>query len=275
MVNCFKPGVLIAWIFCVIAPAQGAAIKFLSQTATFDPATDLVTFRIDFDRPPDFFTTDSVGRQEDSFQYYILGDPSLGYPAEYDSIVRGAEIPIANDINIRNAIPGVSDSAAGGWGAIRDVVPYELNGSLLTFSAPLASLSNHSVDGHFSYDLEVFAFGAEVQSVQAQTTVIPEPSALVTLSLGLVALIVYRLRRVADRGWRWPRSQGFVAARRIVRSNPSFIAGIDLARVAAGTPVHVRAKGTPHAPIGWDSIDPFRTSPHPPGTKLGKPRIAA
>jgi hypothetical protein len=207
MANCFKPGVLIAWVFCIVAPAQGAAIKFLSQTASFDPATDLVTFTIDFDQPPDFFTTDGVGRQADNFQYYILGDPSLGYPAEYDSIVRGEEIHMANAIPIRSAVPGVSDPASGGWGAIRDVVPYELNGSLLTFSAPLASLSNHSVDGHFTYDLEVFGFGAEVQSVRAQTSVVPEPGTLVTLSLGLVALIVYRLRRVADRGWRWPRSQ--------------------------------------------------------------------
>ena len=194
--NCLKTGVLIAWVCCITAPAHGDPIMFLSQTASFDPATDQVTFTIEFNRPPDFFATDSLGRQADSFQYFVLGDPGLGYPAEFDSIVRGEEIHIANAIRIRNAVPSVSDPAAGGWGAIRDVVPFSLSGSLLSFSAPLASLSDHSVDGRFTYELQVYSFGITGQSAQAETTVVPEPRMLINLSLILTAMIVYRFRRL-------------------------------------------------------------------------------
>ncbi len=200
MVKCFKTGFLIAWLCCITPRAHGATIMFLSQTASFDPATDQVTFTIEFNRLPDFFATDSVGRQANSFQYFVLGDLALQYPAAFDSIVRGEEIHIANSIRIRNAVPSVSDPAAGGWGAIRDVVPFSLSGSLLSFSAPLASLSDRSVDGRFSYRLEVYSFGGLDQFAQAETTVVPEPGMLVNLSLGLTALLIYRFRRPRTTG---------------------------------------------------------------------------
>ena len=40
---------------------------FLSQAASFDPASGLVTFTIDFNHPPDFFTTDALGRRRTAF----------------------------------------------------------------------------------------------------------------------------------------------------------------------------------------------------------------
>jgi hypothetical protein len=203
-VNCFKAGVLIAGVCCITAPAHGAALMFLSQSATFDPATGLVTFTIDFNRLPDFQTTDSVGRHADSFQYFVLGDAGLGYPAYYDSIVRGDEIDVANAIRIRNAVPGVLDPVAGGWGAIRDVVPFSISGSQLSFAAPLASLSDHSVEGRFTYRLESYSFGATDQSITAETTIVPEPRTLIDVSLVLTALTVYQFRRLMA-GARSPR----------------------------------------------------------------------
>ena len=138
------------------APARAAAAtpgQFLatSQSAVFDPATAQVTFTLTFNRPPD--------RQAgESFQYFIVGDPSLHYPNNYDAIVR-AEQPTEDVLQVRNSHPTdptVPPSVSGGWGTVRGVVPYQLNGSVLKFSTPLGLISDHSVDGHFSYDLELY-----------------------------------------------------------------------------------------------------------------------
>ena len=50
-----------------------------------------MTFRIVFNRSPDFFTADDLGRQADDFQYYVGSDVPVA-PWLYDSIVRGGEI---------------------------------------------------------------------------------------------------------------------------------------------------------------------------------------
>ncbi len=102
------------------APAHVRATpaKLLSESSVFDPATGQVTFRLTFDRPPDFQTTDSLGRQADSFQYYIVGDPSLPYPSYYDSIIRGEELHITQDVlRVRTRLPGTKPTRPRGDGA--------------------------------------------------------------------------------------------------------------------------------------------------------------
>jgi hypothetical protein len=154
-----------------------------SQSAAYDPSDGLVNFSVIFNQSPNFFTTDSDGRQATDFQFYIIGDPALPYPADFDSIVRGTEIHFGGGIPIRDAFPPVPDPNAGGWGAIRGSVPFTLVGTELTFSVPLAVLSDHSTDGSFSYDFQTDVFGASSQYLaDQQSIVLPEPATISLLS---------------------------------------------------------------------------------------------
>src|SRR5215467_282001 len=60
-----------------IAGIAKADFMFVSQSAVFNPVTQEVLFTIQFNQVPDFFTVDSFGRQANSFQYFIVGDPNL------------------------------------------------------------------------------------------------------------------------------------------------------------------------------------------------------
>jgi hypothetical protein len=162
----------------LLAPGAAAQapspLTAVSESAIYDPATGRVTFTLAFNRAPDFRTVDEFGRQADSFQYYILGDLSLPYPAYYDSIIRGEEIHVVPGLlRIRDPLPSNPDPATGGWGPIRGEVPYRLEGSVLTFSVDLSTISDHSVDGRFSYELLLTQFGASTQFIQNQSVVRP------------------------------------------------------------------------------------------------------
>jgi len=156
-----------------VADAQAPSeFAVLSQSVVFDPATGQVTFTLVFNRRPDFQTEDSVGRHADSFQYYIVGDPTLPYPANYDAIIRGDEIDVtSNLLPIRSPVPPDPDPAAGGWGSVRAVVPVKLVGTVLTFATSLAEISDHSVDGHFSYELLLTQYGGSTQFIQGESVV--------------------------------------------------------------------------------------------------------
>jgi hypothetical protein len=156
------------------ASAQAPGLQVLSESAVFDPVAGQVRFTLVFNRGPDFRTEDSVGRRADSFQYYILGDPALPYPAYYDAIIRGDELDLTSGVlPIRNAVPPDTDPAAGGWGAVRAVVPFRLSGTVLTFSATLDLVSDHSIDGHFSYELLLTQYGGLTQFLQNNSVVRP------------------------------------------------------------------------------------------------------
>ena len=153
---------------------EPGGLTVLSESAVFDPVAGQVNFTLTFNRAPDFMTVDEFGRQADSFQYYILGDLSLPYPGYYDSIIRGDEIHIVPGVlRIRDAVPSDPDPAAGGWGPIRGEVPYRLDGNVLSFSVALSTISEHSVDGRFSYELLLTQFGASTQFIQSQSVVLP------------------------------------------------------------------------------------------------------
>lgn len=158
---------------------QAASFMATSQSAIYDPSSGLVTFDVIFNQTPDFFTIDSFGRPATEFQYYIIGDSALAYPANFDSIIRGGEIYLGGGLPIRNVYPSSSDPHSGGWGTIRGIVPFTLVGTDLTFSVPLSLISDHSTDGHFSYNFGTYVFGATTQFLPAQqSTVLPEPAML-------------------------------------------------------------------------------------------------
>ena len=125
-------------------------------------------------RHPDFRTVDEYGRPANSFQYFIVGDETASDPERFDAIVRGVELQSRPRIlPIRYSSPADPDPRSGGWGAIRATVPFGLHGRVLTFSAPLEVLSDHSTDGRFTYVLETYAFGALVETIVNESVVRP------------------------------------------------------------------------------------------------------
>jgi hypothetical protein len=153
------------------ARAAEADFTFASETAVFNPATQEVTFRIVFNQVPDFLPADAFSRRANSFQYFVLGDPSLPYPANYDAIIRGDEIDTTTgQLPIRNSVPPADTDLpeGGGWGSIRGTVPYQLQGRVLTFSVPLRLISDHNLNGRLMYELESYQYGSYTQHVESQ-----------------------------------------------------------------------------------------------------------
>ena len=178
------------------AEAVPVTFSFTAESAMFDPATGNVQFRVVFNQAPDFFTVDSVGRQADSFQYFIFGDPQLPYPGYFDSIIRGAEVRSpADPLPIRNSVPPNDDPATGGWGPIRGSVPFSLDGTILTFATPLTLISDHSVDGHFAYRLDTYVFGITTRSIENESSVAPEPATLLLFATTMAGLGLARWRQ--------------------------------------------------------------------------------
>jgi hypothetical protein len=154
------------------ASAADRPIHVVAESAVYHAATGNVDFTLQFDRTPNFRKVDEFGRQADSFQYFIAGDATLPYPQNFDAIIRGDELTFKPPLlPIRNATPSDPDPAAGGWGTIRATVPYKLRVRVLTFSAPLSALSDHSSDGQFAYTLETYRFGTLVDSIANESVV--------------------------------------------------------------------------------------------------------
>lgn len=160
-----------------------------------------VDFSLTFNRIPDFFSVDQNGRLANAFQFFIAAStnvPIFGGP--FASIIRGAEIPVANDIRIRNASPVDPDPNAGGWGSLRGSVPYALNGQTLTFSVPATVLN---VQEPFPYGLLLTVYGgasAHYTGLSGGPIPIPEPSSdtlAIVGGIGMAWLGLRRLQRTA------------------------------------------------------------------------------
>ena len=131
-------------------------------------------FTLHFNRPPDFSSIDQYGRHQDSFQYFIVGDATLPYPENFDAIIRGEEMTVNGSqglLPIRSSGPPVQEPGAGGWGAIREIVPVSLGRAVLEFSAPLSTLSDDSTDGRFAYLLETYNFGGSIEQIASESVV--------------------------------------------------------------------------------------------------------
>jgi hypothetical protein len=194
-------GLLALIVFSTGSTSRALAVfMFQSESAIFEPLTNKVLFTIQFNQPPNFSTVDSIGRQANSFQYFIVGDPGLPYPAKYDSIIRGDEIHLSIDaLRIRNSVPPDPGPVAvtGGWGSIRGEVPFNVNGNIVTFSTPLSLISDHSMNGIFEYRLESSEFGGFTQFAENQSTVATEPASAILMAMGCITLFCWygRMRR--------------------------------------------------------------------------------
>jgi hypothetical protein len=151
------------------AAAKQSAFTIVTQHAHYNKHSDSVTFTVVFNRQPNFITTDAIGHQEESFQYFIVGDPNLPYPSNYDAIIRGDEIHLTqNSIRIRNGYPpDYADPHSGGWGTIRGTVPFTIHGHVLRFTTALSLISDHSNQPTISYRLESYEFGVGTSSFEA------------------------------------------------------------------------------------------------------------
>lgn len=177
-------------------PAQ-AALMVNSQSAVTNLDTQEVLFTIDFNEVPDFSTVDEFGRQADSFQYFVDADGELPVPfggdppySELETIIRGGEIYVASDIPVRDVL-GEGGPNSGGWGPIRGSVPFALNDTVLTFSAPLQLIGDS--DGLFSYELLLTEFGGTTDVLQDRSVPVPEPSSTLGIfgiaALGTISLL--------------------------------------------------------------------------------------
>lgn len=188
---------LLAWL--VTWPAYSYAAMITAYSTTIDSVQQDVAFSITFDSVPDFYTTDSYGRQADDFQYFIDSDGIVNYPY-YDAIVSGANIATYGDITVQNPTPG-DNTGPGGWGAVAGETPFTLTGTTVNFSVSWALLGN--TDGNFIYALYAGSYGSGGQYLYGNTSgqsytisstppapiPTPLPSAAWLLGSGLLGLI--------------------------------------------------------------------------------------
>ena len=186
-------------------PAE-AALLVLSQSAEVNLANNSVLFQIEFNRAPDFFTTDEYDRQADAFQYFIDADgglpifkPQIGEPyyINIESIIRGSEIYLEGDVRIRNALPPDLDlSSSGGWGSIRGSVPYTLSGNVFSLLVPLELIGD--TDGKFSYQLLWTEYGGMGGYIDAET--VPEPATIFGSFMALGGLAAFQRKNKQLKG---------------------------------------------------------------------------
>lgn len=180
-------------------------VGITSQSAIYDSQQNIVNFTLTFTQAPDFYTLDENGNPANSFQYRFLGDPSRDYPGNFASVVGGDEIHTFGEITARNGAPVSSDPGAGGFGSLRGLLPFSLDGATLSFSAPFSILTDFENDGLLSYELDSFNFGTgndhmlgTITTTPAQTQT-PEPSTFALLggALACVGLTFRNRRRLA------------------------------------------------------------------------------
>ena len=184
-------------------PAE-AALLVLSQSAEVNLDNNSVLFQIEFNRAPDFFTTDEYGRQADSFQYYVDADGGFPifkggefYYSNLESIIRGEEIHLAGDVRIRNALPPDPDlSSSGGWGSIRGSVPYTLSGNVFSLLVPLELIGD--TDGKFSYQLLWTEYGGAGGYIDAEA--VPEPATIFGSFMALGGLAAFQRKNKQLKG---------------------------------------------------------------------------
>jgi hypothetical protein len=183
-----------------------AGLSIESQSVSVDRADQDVSFTLDFNKSPDFTTTDLFGRHADSFQYEIVPNTTRGIDnfafEDIRAVIRGDEIS-PSMIPIRDGFENGSDPnpASGGWGKILGAVPYSLHGNQLSFTAPFNLLGVTNPNGGFAYRVFTTNFGATVSNVEGVSIPLPAalPAGLIVLSMLVGASFVKH--RIQSRRW--------------------------------------------------------------------------
>ena len=182
--------------FGAAASAHASVVPFslVSHSVEVNRTDSTATFKLEFDHPPNFLTNGSG--QSDAFQYEIDADTAeigtgIGFNS-LDTVIRGGEIWEGNGLPIRNR-DGEGGSNSGGWGPVRALLPFEVDGNSLSFTTGLSAIGDH--DGQFRY--RVFTTQNGEITGQAVGAVIPLPAAVWT-GLAMLGGIGFskRLRRI-------------------------------------------------------------------------------
>lgn len=186
---------LCAALVCAVPCSVRAGLFIESQSVSVSSNPPQATFTLAFDHRPDFVPRDALGRPLESFQYEIAPDCSDIDQCPFTAIravVRGDEIGSGQQVPIRDGIENGSDPnpASGGWGDIRGSVPFDLQGSTLTFTVPLSLLQDP--DGDFAYRVFTTSSGQTDSLLTGRG--IPLPPALPAAGSLLLALALLRTR---------------------------------------------------------------------------------
>ena len=176
--NIITAAVLAGLVSSSAARAATEDFKLVDQSVEVDKKGGTATFRLNFDREPNFTPSEGGGGQDNAFQIDIDGDSTTFETPllfeEIDSVVRGAEIAGNDGIPVRDREGDGGGDEAGGWGPVRDILPFELEGSTLTFTAALETIGDQ--DGKFRYRIITIDNGGITSEVSA--AIIPLPAAL-------------------------------------------------------------------------------------------------
>ena len=158
-----------------------ANFHLVDQSASVSRAAGTATFTLVFDRAPRFFGPHGGGGgQPNAFQLEVdTASTAADLPIlfeDIDTVIRGSEIAAADAIPIRDR-DGEGGDNAGGWGPVRELVPYDLHDETLSFTVGLSTLGDDG-DGKFRYRVITLAEGGLTSDIQA--AVIPLPAAVWT-----------------------------------------------------------------------------------------------
>jgi hypothetical protein len=147
------PALLLWAILSICADARGS-FEIISSDVTVDAATARTNFSITFNQPPDFFGADALGRANNAFQYFYDAEPGgFEFSGEDVVVIRGPEIRFGNGIPVRDSLNSTGETFpnAEGWGTLRGMADYEVDGSKLSFTFPWRTLNESN--RRFSYRL--------------------------------------------------------------------------------------------------------------------------
>ena len=175
-------GALLASVGLSSSSARAATEDFhlVDQSCAVDKTAGTATFRLSFAKAPQFNAPAGGGDQADTFQIEIDADHNaFDHPIEFeeiDSVVRGAEIAAGagGSVPVREREGDGGGDQSGGWGPVRALVPFELDGSTLTFTTGLNTIGDQ--DGKFRYRVITMDSGSLTSEVNA--AIIPVPAAL-------------------------------------------------------------------------------------------------
>ena len=89
-------------------------------------------------------------------------------------------------------------SSSGGWGSIRDSVPYTLSGNVFSLLVPLELIGDS--DGKFSYQLMWTEYGRIGGYIDAET--VPEPATIFGSFMALGGLAAFQRKNKQLKGLR-------------------------------------------------------------------------
>ncbi len=184
--------VLAAVVLSAVAPAARADFALVSPDLTVNRQAGTVSFSLQFNQVPDFYTVDAYGRPADSFQVEFDGNSAL--PNDLTAVVRGDEIHVADAVRVRSP-QGNGGANSGGWGPIVGTVPFSLTGNTVAFTVPAADLG--WTGGSWQANLFSLSYG----DLTAQQTVnsVPTPPALWGGLAGLIVVAGVSARRAVAR----------------------------------------------------------------------------